>query len=153
MTDTSGKIYEITGGVCYIHGKRLFESNDKYYFEDNGIRNALSGGTGEGDIEKVIENIVCQELIRRGHTLYIGQLQAGEVDFVCERPDGRRAYVQVSYIIADEAIREREFGNLRAIRDNYPKFVISMTPLLTHNDENGIIHLHLRKFLTEGLVM
>ena len=85
--------------------------------------------------------------------MYVGQLQAGEVDFVCERPDGRRAYVQVSYIIADEATREREFGNLRAIRDNYPKFVISMTPLLTRNDENGIIHLHLRKFLTEGLVM
>lgn len=133
-----------------IHGKRIFETNDKFYFEDNGIRNALVGGTREGDIEKVIENIIYQHLIRLGYQVYVGQLQAGEIDFVCTKPDGQRIYVQASYIIADMATREREFGNLRAINDNYPKYVISMTPLLTRNDDNGIIHLHLRKFLKEG---
>ena len=133
-----------------IHGKRIFETNDKFYFEDNGIRNALAGGTREGDIEKVIENIIYQHLIRLGYQVYVGQLQAGEIDFVCTKPDGQRIYVQASYIIADMATREREFGNLRAINDNYPKYVISMTPLLTRNDDNGIIHLHLRKFLKEG---
>lgn len=133
-----------------IHGKRIFETNDKFYFEDNGIRNALAGGTREGDIEKVIENIVYQHLIRLGYQVYVGQLQAGEIDFVCTKPDGQRIYVQASYIIADMATREREFGNLRAINDNYPKYVISMTPLLTRNDDNGITHLHLRKFLKEG---
>ena len=134
-----------------IHGKRIFETNDKLYFEDNGIRNALAGGTREGDIEKVIENIIYQHLIRLGYQVYVGQLQAGEIDFVCTKPDGQRIYVQASYIIADMATREREFGNLRAINDNYPKYVISMTPLLTRNDDNGITHLHLRKFLKEGL--
>ena len=134
-----------------IHGKRIFETNDKFYFEDNGIRNALAGGTREGDIEKVIENIIYQHLIRLGYQVYVGQLQAGEIDFVCTKPDGQRIYVQASYIIADMATREREFGNLRAIKDNYPKYVISMTPLLTRNDDNGITHLHLRKFLKEGL--
>ena len=133
-----------------IHGKRIFETNDKFYFEDNGIRNALAGGTRDGDIEKVIENIIYQHLIRLGYQVYVGQLQAGEIDFVCTKPDGQRIYVQASYIIADMATREREFGNLRAINDNYPKYVISMTPLLTHNDDNGITHLHLRKFLKEG---
>ena len=133
-----------------IHGKRIFETNDKFYFEDNGIRNALAGGTREGDIEKVIENIIYQHLIRLGYQVYVGQLQAGEIDFVCTKPDGQRIYVQASYIIADMATREREFGNLRAIKDNYPKYVISMTPLLTRNDDNGITHLHLRKFLKEG---
>ena len=64
---------------------------------------------------------------------------------------GERIYVQASYIIADDATREREFGNLRSIKDNYPKYVISMTPLLTKNDDNGITHLNLRKFLTEGI--
>lgn len=132
-----------------IHGKRIFETNDKFYFEDNGIRNALAGGTREGDIEKVIENIIYQHLIRLGYQVYVGQLQAGEIDFVCTKPDGQRIYVQASYIIADMATREREFGNLRAINDNYPKYVISMTPLLTRNDDNGITHLHLRKFLKE----
>lgn len=133
-----------------IHGKRIFETNDKFYFEDNGIRNALAGGTREGDIEKVIENIIYQHLIRLGYQVYVGQLQAGEIDFVCTKPDGQRIYVQASYIIADMATREREFGNLRAINDNYPKYVISMTPLLTRNDDNGITHLHLRKFLKKG---
>lgn len=133
-----------------IHGKRIFETNDKFYFEDNGIRNALAGGTKEGDIEKVIENIIYQHLIRLGYQVYVGQLQAGEIDFACTKPDGQRIYVQASYIIADMATREREFGNLRAINDNYPKYVISMTPLLTRNDDNGITHLHLRKFLKEG---
>lgn len=133
-----------------IHGKRIFETNDKFYFEDNGIRNALAGGTREGDIEKVIENIIYQHLIRLGYQVYVGQQQAGEIDFVCTKPDGQRIYVQASYIIADMATRERKFGNLRAINDNYPKYVISMTPLLTRNDDNGITHLHLRKFLKEG---
>lgn len=134
-----------------IHGKRLFENNDKFYFEDHGIRNALAGGSREGDIEKVIENIIYQHLIYLGYTVTVGQLQAGEIDFVCTAKGGQRKYVQAAFIIADEATREREFGNLRAIKDNYPKYVISMTPLVTRNDDNGITHLHLRKFLTEGL--
>ena len=134
-----------------IHGKRLFENNAKYYFEDHGIRNALVGGTREGDIEKVIENIVYQQIRRLGYTVRVGQLQAGEIDFVCSKPDGARAYMQVSYLIANEETREREFGNLKAIHDNYPKYVISMTPMVTRSDMDGIIHLHLRQFLNNGL--
>lgn len=133
-----------------IHGKRLFESNDKFYFEDNGIRNALAGGTREGDIEKVIESVVYNHLQRLGYSVTVGQLQAGEIDFVCEKPEGKRIYVQASYVIADDATRTREFGNLRSIKDNYPKYVISMTPLVTKADDKGIIHLHLRRFLKYG---
>ncbi len=133
-----------------IHGKRLFESNDKYYFEDHGIRNTLAGGSREGDIEKVIENIIYNHLRRQGYEVTVGQLQAGEVDFVCTKPEGQRIYVQASYIIADEATREREFGNLRAIKDNYPKYVVSMTPLVDRQDADGITHLHLRRFLTQA---
>lgn len=134
-----------------IHGKRIFENNDKFYFDDNGMRNAIAGGTREGDIEKVIENIIYEHLIRLGYQVYVGQLQAGEIDFVCTKPEGQRVYVQASYIIAEQATREREFGNLRSIKDNYPKYVISMTPLLAKNDDDGITHIHLRKFLREGL--
>lgn len=134
-----------------IHGKRIFESNDKYYFEDNGIRNAIVGGSREGDVEKVIENVVYQHLVRLGFQVYVGQLQAGEIDFVCSKPRGERVYVQTSYVIADEATRNREFGNLRRIGDNYPKYVISMTPLVDRSVSEGIIHLHLRRFLLHGL--
>lgn len=133
-----------------IHGKRLFENNRKYYFEDNGIRNAIAGGRREGDIEKVLENVVYQQLVRMGYNVTVGQLQRGEVDFVAEKSDGKRVYVQVSYVITDETTRKREFGALMSITDNYPKFVISMTPLLTHADYNGITHLHLRRFLLRG---
>ena len=135
-----------------IHGKRLFETNDKYYFEDSGIRNCLGGGNREGDIEKVMENVVYNHLVRLGYEVTVGQLQASEIDFVCSKPTGERVYVQVAYIIADAATREREFGNLRAINDNYPKYVISMTPLVTRSNDDGIIHLNLRKFLKDGLV-
>ena len=134
-----------------IHGKRIFENNDKFYFEDNGLRNAIAGGTREGDIEKVMENIIYQQLIRLGYQVYVGQLQAGEIDFVCTKPEGQRVYIQVSYIIAEQDTREREFGNLRSIKDNYPKYVISLTPLLAKNDDDGITHIHLHKFLREGL--
>ena len=131
-----------------IHGKRLFESNDKFYFEDHGLRNAQAGGTREGDIEKVIENIIYQHLVSLGYKVNVGQLQAGEIDFVCTKKAGaKRIYIQAAYVIADNETREREFGNLHNIRDNYPKYVVSMTPLLTRNDDNGITHLHLRNFL------
>lgn len=60
-------------------------------------------------------------------------------------------YVQASYIIADENARKREFGNLRTIKDNYPKYVISMTPLVGRQDFDGITHLNLRRFLIKGL--
>lgn len=134
-----------------VHGKKLFESNGKYYFKDHGLRNAIAGGEREGDIEKVLETVVYQHLIRLGYTVHVGQLKAGEIDFVCSRIDGSRAYVQVAYLIADDTTYQREFGNLKAIKDNYPKYVISMSPLVNRSDDNGITHLHLRRFLTRGL--
>ena len=60
-----------------LRGKRILESNEKYYFEDNGIRNAIVGGTRDRDIEKVLENVVYQQLVRMGYGVYVGQLQAG----------------------------------------------------------------------------
>lgn len=134
-----------------VHGKRLFDSNEKYYFEDNGIRNAIAGGTREGDIEKVIENVVYQNLVRLGYEVFVGQLQSSEIDFVCTKPNGEKIYVQVSYLIVNEETRKREFGNLMRIQDNYPKYVVSMTPLITNNDYEGIKHIHLRNFLKNGI--
>lgn len=134
-----------------VHGKRLFDSNEKYYFEDNGIRNAIAGGTREGDVEKVIENVVYQNLVRLGYEVFVGQLQSSEIDFVCTKPNGEKIYVQVSYLIVNEETRKREFGNLMRIQDNYPKYVVSMTPLITNNDYEGIKHIHLRNFLKNGI--
>jgi len=134
-----------------VHGKRLFDSNEKYYFEDNGIRNAIAGGTREGDIEKVIENVVYHNLLRLGYEVYVGQLQSSEIDFVCTKSNGEKIYVQVSYLIVNDETRQREFGDLMKIQDNYPKYVISMTPLIVNNDYDGIKHIHLRNFLKNGI--
>lgn len=134
-----------------IHGKKILETNGKYYFEDIGIRNLLSGLNKRGkDIEKVLENVVYQHLIQLDFNVRIGQLKAGEVDFVCTKND-TKIYVQVCYLIATEETAEREFGTLSRINDNYPKYVISLSPLVTRSNHDGIIHLGLREFLKKGL--
>lgn len=133
-----------------IHGKKILESNGKSYFGDIGLRNYCIGGEREKDIEKIIENIVYLQLIYDGYEVKIGHLQAGEIDFVCTKKNSR-AYIQVSYIIANEETRRREFGQLRKIEDHYPKYVISVTPFVRESDDNGIRHLGLRHFLMNGL--
>ena len=129
-----------------IHGKRLLETNDKYYFEDLGLRNMLAGPNCTGDIEKVIENAVYLHLKNLGYKISVGTLPNGEIDFVAEK-GGTSVYIQVAYLIADDKTMEREFGNLLKIQDNYPKYVISMNPMSRPQNYEGIKHLTLRQFL------
>ena len=133
-----------------IHGKRILESNEKIYWDDLGLRNLKAEGGIDSYIEKVIENAVYKHLCFLGYKVQVGVLGAGEVDFVCTKPD-KTAYVQVTYLMGDQSTRNREFGPLEKIRDNHPKYVISATPLLTSRDENGIKHISLREFLTKGI--
>lgn len=138
-----------------IHCKKLLDTTGKTYFGDIGLRNFIIGGERENDIEKVIENVVYQHLIRLGYNVTIGQLRAGEIDFVCTQTTSHstyhnKVYVQVSYIIANDETREREFGALCNIHDAYPKYVISATPLIRTSDYKGIKHLGLRHFLQNG---
>lgn len=133
-----------------IHGKKLLESNEKVYWDDLGLRNLKAEGAMDSYIEKVIENAVYKHLCFLGYKVQIGVLGAGEVDFVCTRP-GETVYVQATYLMGEPATRDREFGPLRKIRDNHPKYVISATPLLTTRDEDGIKHISLREFLSKGL--
>ena len=134
-----------------IHGKKIFQSNEKIYWNDLGLRNLKAEGSMDSYIEKVIENAVYRHLCYLGYDVKVGVMNAGEVDFVCTKP-GKTVYVQASYIVAEQSTRDREFGPLEKIRDNHPKYVISATPLLTQRDENGITHLSLRKFLKKGFV-
>lgn len=130
-----------------IHGKKLFEMIFKYYFADHGMRNYLSGFDMRGSIEKVMENVVYLHLLIQGYIVNVGILRAGEVDFVATKGD-RTIYVQVTYLLASEETIKREFGNLSAIKDNYPKYVISMDPVGGGLKKYpGIHHLRLREFL------
>ena len=97
-------------------GKKQFQIGEKYYFEDLGIRNAIRSFRVT-DIGQVLENALC-----------IGRDRDKEVDFVAER-NGEKLYVQVAYSVMDSKIHEREFGNLLAIPDNYPKIVVTMDEL------------------------
>lgn len=134
-----------------LHGKKLLESNDKYYFGDVGLRNFVVGGRRANDIEKIVENLVYQHLIRLGYKVNVGQMYATEIDFVGTKGDDT-IYVQASYLISEESTFEREFGNLQKINDNYPKYVISMTPFLDSSKYEGIIHVPLAEFLKKGLL-
>ena len=129
-----------------LHGKKLLESNDKYYFGDVGLRNYIVGGRRANDIEKIVENLVYQHLLRLGYKVTVGQMYATEIDFVGTKGDNT-IYVQASYLITEESTFEREFGNLQKINDNYPKYVISMTPFMDSSKYEGIVHIPLAEFL------
>ena len=130
-----------------IHGKKLFESIGKYYFADHGLRNLLCGFNLLGSIEKVMENVVYNHLLIHGWDVTVGILKAGEIDFVAER-GGDRKYIQVTYMLSSDETVEREFGNLAAIKDNYPKIVVSMDPFGGEFPQYpGIRHYSLRTFL------
>ena len=134
-----------------IHGKKIFENIDKYYFSDHGLRNYICGFNLQRSVEKVMENIVWQHLLTRDFKVTVGILRAGEIDFVAER-GSERIYVQVAYLIASEETEIREFGNLLKINDGYPKYVVSMNPFTSVSDSyKGIRHIHLRKFLATDL--
>jgi hypothetical protein len=134
-----------------VHGKKLFEQNCKYYFSDHGLRNLLCGFNLRASIEKVMENVILLHLIAQGFQVSVGVLRNAEVDFVAIRGT-QKIYIQATYLLgSDETIR-REFGNLNDIRDNYPKYVVSMDPVSGELPEYpGIHHLHLREFLTMKL--
>lgn len=130
-----------------IHGKMLLESNNKHYFSDHGIRNYLCGSDIRGSIEKIMENVVWNHLRRQGFEVSVGILRAGEIDFVATKAD-KRMYIQVTYLLASNDTVKREFGNLAAIKDNYPKMVVSLDPVSGgFNEYPGIRHINLREFL------
>ena len=104
-------------------------------------------GHNQRDINLVLENIVYMELRRRGYEVTVGKVGDKEIDFVCEKA-GQRVYVQVAYLLASDETNEREFGVYRSIKDNYPKFVLSMDEFDMSRD--GIHHRNIREFLLDS---
>lgn len=125
-------------------GKRIFETGEKYYFENLGIRNALWGYRLE-DRGKIMENVVYNHLLFRGYQVQVGNLGSLEIDFVAQRA-GEKLYVQVALSINEPQTMEREFGNLKKINDNFPKMVVTLDSFQGNTDE-GIIATDLRSFL------
>ena len=129
-----------------IKGKSVFEQQDKYYFEDLGLRNYLCRDKRALDVEKVLEGAVYLKLKRSGYDVYVGQLNGKEIDFVARRGD-ELIYVQVALQVSGEETYEREFGNLKLIKDNYPKYVVTMDPNVGLIHDSGIVACSARQFL------
>ena len=127
-------------------GKKILSVQEKYYLADHGIREAVVGGNMR-DINQILENIVYLEILRRGYNVTVGKAGTREVDFVAVRQD-QKIYVQVTYLLASEETIEREFGVYHDIRDNYPKYVVSMDEFDMSRD--GIQHKNIRDFLLAG---
>jgi len=130
-----------------IQGKKYFEVGEKYYFEDIGLRNIIIGFRMT-DIAKIMENIVFLQLKNSNYKISVGYMQDMEIDFVAEKGN-ERIYIQVAYLLSEQATIEREFGNLLKIKDNYPKYVVSMDSFSAPNTYAGIKHLTLLEFLNE----
>ena len=124
-------------------GKKILNVNEKYYIADHGIREAIMENN-QKNINQVLENIVYFEMLRRGYNVKIGKVDNLEVDFVCKKND-ETIYIQVSYLLASEDTKEREFSVLENIKDNYPKYVLSMDEF--DMSRNGIKHVNLIEFL------
>lgn len=129
-----------------LQGKQILATNEKYYIADHGIREAVYGGNMR-DINLILENIVYLELLRRGYKVTVGKVGEKEIDFVCDRR-GEKLYIQVAYLLADESTVKREFGVYDSIRDNFPKYVVTMDEL--DMSRNGIKHRNIRDFLMES---
>lgn len=128
-----------------VNGKKVFEVNEKFYFEDWGLMNSLIGFSNI-DLSSVIENVIYIHLRIHNYEVHIGKIGDKEIDFVGTK-NGEKLYIQACYLLATEAVKEREFGNLLEIEDNYPKLVVSLDEYAPSNI-NGIRHLHLLDFLT-----
>ncbi len=126
-----------------LKGKAFLRTNPKYYVVDTGLRNMLVKAESS-DIGHLLENVVYLELKRRGYEVFVGQLESGEVDFVCRKGE-EICYFQVTYLLADESIIAREFGVYESIKDNYPKFVLSLDQY--DMSRNGIRHINLIDWL------
>ena len=121
----------------------ILSTNEKYYMADHGLREAVFGGNMR-NINLVLENIVYMELLRRGYAITVGKIGAKEIDFICQKQE-QKIYVQVTYLLASEETIQREFGIYESVRDNFPKYVVSMDEF--DFSRNGIKHKNIREFL------
>lgn len=126
-----------------LEGKKIVTVNEKYYCADHGLREALFGKNIQ-NIDQVLENIVCLELLRRNYKVYVGKKGDLEIDFIAEK-QGKKIYVQVAYLLANDETIKREFSVFNSVKDSYPKYVVSMDDL--DFSQNGIIHKNIKEFL------
>jgi len=128
-----------------IKGKKILSKLDKYYLTDLGLAH-VKNINKKIDLGASLENIVFNELINRGYTVYTGKNGDKEIDFIATKTD-EKLYFQVAYILADDRVAEREFGAYKGIDDNYPKYVLTLDKF--NFSQNGIIHKNVIEWLLD----
>lgn len=129
-----------------LGGKKLLKVDEKYYLTDHGFRQSM-GFSNVKDIEKTLKNIVYIELLSRGYSVKIGKVKDREIDFIAKKGEDI-SYFQIAYLMENEETRDREFGVYDLIKDNYPKYVLSMDKL--DFSQRGIVHKNIIDFLLES---
>ena len=118
-------------------------NREKYYAVDTGFR-IINTNTINYEDTFFLENIICNELIMRGFSVFTGKTYKSEVDFVAIK-DGKKCFIQVAYLLASQSTIEREFGAFSPISDASPKYVLSLDKIdMSHN---GISHINIVDFL------
>jgi predicted AAA+ superfamily ATPase len=132
-----------------IGGLKIFEIGEKYYFEDLGLRNSLKGFYQIADMHKLLENAVYLHLIQKNYRVYVGKIGNKEIDFVADK-NGQKVYIQTSLTLNNAAeTAKREFGNLLEIKDNHPKYVITLNDVIIGENYQGVMQMNLGDFLTK----
>lgn len=126
-----------------ISGKTALKSNPKYYAIDNGFR-LINAHSNDYDRGKFLENVICVELLSRGYEVFIGKTYKGEVDFIVMK-NGKKCFIQVSYMMDSQSTIDREFGAFSPIKDASPKYVLSLDPI--DMSRNGVTHINIIDFL------
>ena len=127
-----------------IEGKGILKTQEKFYVSDISLIHSTLGFRSS-KIGGFLENIVFLELKRRGFDVYIGKLGDKEIDFIAQK-QAKMLYVQVAYKLDSKQTIDREFSNLKAIKDQFPKYVVSMDDFF-EDPMNGIKHLYITDFL------
>jgi predicted AAA+ superfamily ATPase len=117
--------YVLSGVSRYdLKGKRYLQTQNKYYLTDSGLRYYLLGDR-PGDLGHLLENVVYLELLRRNCRVAIGKAYSKEIDFVATDESGVSYYQVAASVLSPETLK-RELDPLRAISDNYPKFLLTL---------------------------
>jgi predicted AAA+ superfamily ATPase len=145
--ETAGMYFEFLKEAYFLHesprydlkGKNILQGEKKFYLNDLSFK-YYTTSSFDFAIGKYLENAVYLHYKREGYRIYTGKLPVGEIDFVAEK-DNNRLYIQVAYLLSDEDVIEREFGNLDKINDNYEKLVVSLDDVNLGN-RKGIKHVN-----------
>ena len=128
-----------------VNGKAILKSLNKFYATDLGIKR-IKTNSKEINYSRAFENLIYNELVKKGYDVYVGKTKEGEIDFIASKNKSVK-YIQACYDLSNEETRIREFNAFNSISDNYPKYVISSNK--EDYSRDGIKHLNIFDFLMD----